>query len=31
LRDNAKKLYRELGKKAINIQNPPLLEEVEAF
>ena len=31
MRDNAKKLYRELGKKAINIQNPPLLEEVEAF
>ena len=30
-RNNAKKLYRELGKKAINIQNPPSLEEVEAF
>ena len=30
-RNNAKKLYRELGKKAINIQNPSSLEEVEAF
>ena len=30
-RNNAKKLYREKGKKAINIQNPPSLEEVEAF
>ena len=30
-RNNAKRLYREKGKKAINIQNPPSLEEVEAF
>ena len=30
-RDNAKKLYRELGKKAITIQNPPSLVEVETF
>ena len=30
-RNNAKQLYRELGKKAINIQNPSSLEEVEAF
>lgn len=28
-RDNAKKLYRELRKKAIIIQKPPSLEEVE--
>ena len=30
-RDNARKLYRELGKKAITIQNPPSLVEVETF
>ena len=30
-RDNAKKFYRELGNKAINIQNPPSLEKVELF
>ena len=30
-RDNAKKLYRELGKKAITIQKPPSLVEVETF
>jgi len=30
-RNNAKKLYRELGKKAINVQKPPSLEEVETF
>ena len=30
-RDNAKQCYRELGNKAINIQNPPSLEKVESF
>ena len=30
-RDYAKKFYRELGKKAITIQNPPSLVEVETF
>ena len=30
-RDNAKKFYRKLGNKAINIQNPPSLEKVASF
>ena len=30
-RENAKKFYRELGKKSIEINEPPKIDEVESF
>ena len=30
-RENTKKFYRELGKKSIEINEPPKIDEVESF